>query len=305
MADFIPPRNEVPELAKSIKVISSISGERAARVSARENSSGRQSPEAAASPASPHPSSSTRSVPIDTPKHPEQPSTPVKRQIVCFSFYKVMPEWRRLQAAEKAAHKASFADVLARWNKPGEFLSLTYSTVGTRGDVDMCLWSIGYAVEELNRMRSELMGTPLGGWLTSPHNFLAMTKRSQYQIDRPDESEGEGRGAIRPGGQKYIFIYPFWKTRPWYLLSPAERKRLMDEHIRIGLMFPRVKLNTTYSFGIDDQEFVVAFETNFPEDFLDLVQQLRETEISLYTLADTPIFSCVRLPAKEMLDRLG
>ena len=237
------------------------------------------------------------------PHDPSKP--PVKRQIVGFSFYKVMPEWRRLEPDTKASHKQAFADVLKRWNKPGEFLSLTYSTVGTRGDVDMCVWSIGYGVDELNMMRSELMGTPLGGYLTSPHNFLAMTKRSLYQIDREDESEGEGRGAIRPGGQKYIFIYPFWKTRPWYLLSLEERRRLMDEHIRVGLMYPRVKLNTTYSFGIDDQEFVVAFETNFPEDFLDLVQQLRETEISLYTLADTPIFSCVRVPPAEMLDRLG
>jgi chlorite dismutase len=234
------------------------------------------------------------------------PSKPaVKRQIVCFSFYKVMPEWRRLPAEERAVHKAEFAAVLAKWNRPGEFVSLTYSTVGTRGDVDMCVWSIGYDVDELNQMRSELLRTPLGGYLNSPHNFLAMTKRSQYQIGRPDESEGEGRGAIRPGGQKYIFIYPFWKTRPWYLLPITERKRLMDEHIRIGLSYPRVKLNTTYSFGIDDQEFVVAFETNFPEDFVDLVQQLRETEISMYTLKDTPIFSCVRVPAMEMLDRLG
>ena len=79
----------------------------------------------------------------------------------------------------------------------------------------------------------------------------------------------------------------------------------MDEHIRIGLSYPRVKLNTTYSFGLDDQEFVVSFETNFPEDFLDLVQQLRETEISMYTLKDTPVFSCVRLPVEEMLDRRG
>ncbi len=235
--------------------------------------------------------------------NPAKPA--VKRQIVCFSFYKVEPAWRRLPTEEKDAHRQAFAEVLKRWNKPGEFLSLTYSTIGTRGDVDMCVWSIGYAVEELNRMRSELMGTPLGGYLNTPHNFLAMTKRSQYQIDREDESEGEGRGAIRPGGQKYIFIYPFWKTRPWFLLSAAERKRLMDEHIRIGLLYPRVKLNTTYSFGIDDQEWVVAFETNFPEDFLDLVQQLRETEISLYTLQDTPIFSCVRLQPEEMLKRLG
>ena len=237
------------------------------------------------------------------PHDPSKP--PVRRQIVCFSFYKIMPEWRRLPKDERATHKSEFLDVLTRWNKPGEFLSLTYSTIGTRGDVDICVWSICYSVEEMNRMRSELMRTSLGGYLNTPHNFLAMTKRSVYQIDRPDESEGEGRGAIRPGGQKYIFIYPFWKTRSWYLLSMEERKRLMDEHIRIGLAYPRVKLNTTYSFGIDDQEFVVAFETNFPEDFLDLVQQLRETEISLYTLKDYPIFSCVRLKAPEMLDRLG
>jgi len=230
---------------------------------------------------------------------------PVKRQIVCFSFYRVLPEWRRLPAEEKAAHKALFREILDRWNKPGEFLSLTYSTTGTRGDCDFCVWSIGYALEELNRMRSELMASPLGGYLEVPHNFVSMTKRSQYQIDREDESEGEGRGAIRPGGHKYIFVYPFWKTRPWYLLSLAERKRLMDEHIRIGLKYPRVKLNTTYSFGLDDQEFVVAFETNFPEDFLDLVQQLRETEISVYTLKDYPIFSCVRLKPQDMLDRLG
>ena len=230
---------------------------------------------------------------------------PARRQVVCFAFYKVAPEWRRLPADVKAAQKAEFAAVLEKWNRVGEFVTLTYSTVGTRGDVDMCVWTIGYDITELNTMRGELMGTALGGYLTAPHHFISMTKRSQYQIDRPDESEGEGRGAIRPGGQKYNFVYPFWKTRPWYLLPMSERKRLMDEHIRIGLMYPRVKLNTTYSFGLDDQEFVVAFETNFPEDFLDLVQQLRETEISMYTLKDFPIFTCIRMTPMEMLDRLG
>ncbi len=251
------------------------------------------------------PASSSGSAPAVSSRPATHGGPAVKRQIVAFSFYKIMPEWRRLPAEERSAHKAAFLDVLQRWNRVGEFLSLTYSTIGTRGDADFCVWSICYSVEEMNRMRSELLATPLGGYLNTPHSFLSMTKRSQYQIDRVDESEGEGRGAIRPGGHKYIFIYPFWKTRPWYLLSMAERKRLMDEHIRIGLSFPRVKLNTTYSFGIDDQEFVVAFETNFPEDFVDLVQQLRETEISLYTLKDFPIFSCVRLSPQDMLDRLG
>ena len=297
MADFIPPKNEVPEKRLTQEALSSVSGERPAYRPAATP--------AVTAPASTYPVAEPAARPQSPYATQGHSAPPVKRQIVCFSFYKVMPEWRRLPEHEKQAHREAFVEVLNRWNKPGEFLSLTYSTVGTRGDVDMCVWSIGYGVDELNQMRSELMRTPLGGYLDSPHNFLAMTKRSQYQIDRVDESEGEGRGAIRPGGQKYIFIYPFWKTRPWYLLSAQERKRLMDEHIRIGLLYPRVKLNTTYSFGIDDQEFVVAFETNFPEDFLDLVQQLRETEISVYTLKDFPIFSCVRVPPMEMLNRLG
>src|SRR5688500_19088924 len=55
---------------------------------------------------------------------------------------------------------------------------------------------------------------------------------------------------------------------------------MMDEHIRIGSKYRSVKLHTTYSFGLDDQEFVVAFETDYPSDFLDLVQELRETKAS-------------------------
>ncbi len=287
MAEFLPPRHQVPQ---------PFSPRQATPLPPFAQASSSAPPAPSGRPAG---SESTAAAQLDLA------APPARRQIVCFSFYKLLPEWRRLPEADRTAHKSAFIAVFDKWNKAGEFLSLTYSTVGTRGDVDFCVWTIGYAVDELNQMRSELLRTPLGGYLNSPHNFLAMTKRSQYQIGRPDESEGEGRGAIRPGGQKYIFIYPFWKTRPWYLLSMSERKRLMDEHIRIGLLYPRVKLNTTYSFGLDDQEFVVAFETNFPEDFLDLVQQLRETEISLYTLKDTPIFTCLRLAPAEMLDRLG
>jgi chlorite dismutase len=244
-----------------------------------------------------------------TPEVAEQPAAAapkaVKRQTIGFTFFKIQPEWRRLPQAEKDAHRAAFAAVIARWNQPGRLLTLTYSTVGLRGDCDMVLWRICYSPEDLNDMTAELLATPLGGYLTTAYNYLSMTKRSQYLIGHEHEGQHDSRGSLRPGGQKYIFIYPFWKTRAWYLLPMEERQRLMNEHIRVGHLYPRVKLNTTYSFGIDDQEFVVAFETNHPEDFLDLVQQLRETEISPYTLKDTPIFTCIRMTAEDMLARLG
>jgi chlorite dismutase len=94
------------------------------------------------------------------------------------------------------------------------------------------------------------------------------------------------------------------KTRAWYLLPMSDRQTLMDGHIRIGNKYPSVKLNTTYSFGLDDQDFVVAFETDAPKDFLDLVMELRETESSKYTQRDTPIFTCVQMPIESVLDQL-
>jgi nitrite reductase/ring-hydroxylating ferredoxin subunit len=109
---------------------------------------------------------------------------------------------------------------------------------------------------------------------------------------------------LHPSESKYFFVYPFVKTREWYQLPLEERQKMMEEHIRIGRKYPSVKLNTTYSFGLDDQEFVVSFETDEPADFLDLVMELREAKTSLYTLRDTPIFSCIAMGLREALDTL-
>ena len=122
--------------------------------------------------------------------------------------------------------------------------------------------------------------------------------------DRDAGQEGK-RLTVVPGKSKYIFVYPFLKTREWFLLTKAARQGMMDEHIEVGHRFPSVKLNTTYSFGLDDQEWVVAFESDKPEDFLDLVMALRETEGSRYTLRDTPIFTCLFMSPREALDALG
>ena len=122
-------------------------------------------------------------------------------------------------------------------------------------------------------------------WCEVPYSFLAMTKPSEY-------SE-ESRLEVRPAHGKYLFVYPFVKTRAWYALPADERWRIMQDHIRVGREYPSVDLNTSYSFGLDDQEFVVAFETDNPADFLDLVQRLRTTESSSYTLRDTPTFTCI------------
>jgi NAD(P)H-dependent nitrite reductase small subunit len=141
----------------------------------------------------------------------------------------------------------------------------------------------------------------MGPYLSLPHSFLAMTRRSQYV----SPEEGSARLHLHPAESKYFFVYPFVKTREWYQLPQEERQAMMDEHIRVGRKYPSVKLNTTYSFGLDDQEFVVSFETDEPADFLDLVMELREAKTSLYTLRDTPIFTCISMSLADTLNSLG
>jgi nitrite reductase/ring-hydroxylating ferredoxin subunit len=133
-----------------------------------------------------------------------------------------------------------------------------------------------------------------------PYSYLAMTRRSVYQSGE----EAGRRLELHPTNSRYFFVYPFVKTREWYQLPLDERQEMMNEHIRVGRKYPSVKLNTTYSFGLDDQEFVVSFETDEPADFLDLVMELREAKTSLYTLRDTPIFTCIAVSAREALNAL-
>jgi chlorite dismutase/nitrite reductase/ring-hydroxylating ferredoxin subunit len=221
-----------------------------------------------------------------------------RRQVVKFSFYSVDPAWRGLSAQEREEAKREVIAAVEGFSGPLQVRS--YSVVGMRGDADVLLWQIGERLEDVQQLAAAISGTAMGKHLAMPHSFLAMTRRSVYV----GQSEVRERTELHPADSKYFFVYPFVKTREWYQLPLDERQKMMEEHIRIGRKYPSVKLNTTYSFGLDDQEFVVSFETDEPADFLDLVMELREAKTSLYTLRDTPIFSCIAMGLREALDTL-
>lgn len=232
------------------------------------------------------------------------PLQPGRRQYVKFTFFKVAPEWRRLDPLRRERQIEEFRDAVDAWR--GRNLVRCYSTVGTRGDVDFMVWQVSYELDDIQRMASELLGTELAGWLTIPHSYLSMTKHSTY-VERYAGPTGDRatRLSLAPGDAKYLFVYPLTKVREWYGASKEERQEAMNQHMAIGATYSSVKINTTYSFGLDDQDFVVAFETDEPADFLDLVMDLRETEGSLYTVRDTPIFTCISAEPEAALDAMG
>jgi chlorite dismutase len=218
-------------------------------------------------------------------------------QYVAYTFFRVTPEWRRLPVEERAAAKDAFADAVEE--HAGRFDHLrTYSTTGVRPEVDFFLWKITERYEDLGELGAALNATPLAAFIETPYNYLATTRASQYTQARKPRK-------ITPHGLPYLVVYPFVKVRPWYALTEEDRQRAMDEHIRIGREeFPGIRNHTTYSFGIDDQEFMTAFECEEPADFMHLMLRLRDSEASAYTERDVPIFVGQHMPLREALDRL-
>lgn len=221
-----------------------------------------------------------------------------------YTFFKAAREWRSLLKDEKEAARMEFVHALDGV-RPGLRLQL-FSLVGIRGDADFMVLAGSAKLEPFQELVSALLSTRLGRYLDIPYSYLAMTRRSHYTGSHPRlDQEGVSGAASPPKPARYLFVYPFVKKRSWYGLPFAERQRIMGEHFRVGRKYPDIKINTGYSFGLDDQEFVLAFEGDDPADFLALVEELRGTEASKYTELETPIFTCLRCDAAQLVRLLG
>jgi chlorite dismutase len=218
-----------------------------------------------------------------------------ERTFAKFTFFKMDPAWRRRDEQLRAADKQEF---LAACEDFGIDRSLrAYSTIGTRGDVDLLLLSQSHNLDDIHTFHVVLGQSGLAKWAETPYSYLAMTKRSPY-------SDEQARPEICLSDRRYLFLYPMVKQRRWYGLAPEERGRIMKSHIEVGRRYPEITINTMYSYGIDDQEFVVGFEGDDPGEFLDLVNELRPTESSEYTELETPIFTCRAMSVAKALDAL-
>jgi chlorite dismutase len=218
------------------------------------------------------------------------------RTFAKFTFFKLDPAWRRREEEQRAADKREF---LAACEDFAIDRSLrAYSTIGTRGDADLLLLAQSPILEEIHTFHVVLGQSGLAKWAQTPYSFLSMTKPSPYS------EEESVRPEICTSKRRYLFLYPMVKKRQWYGLPLEERQRIMRSHIEVGRRYPEITINTSYSFGLDDQEFVVAFEGDDPGMFLDLVQELRPTESSAFTERETPIFTCVAMSVGRALDAL-
>jgi chlorite dismutase len=209
------------------------------------------------------------------------------------------PAWRRLTPEERERDTIDFRAAAERADQ--RLRQHSYSTIGLRSEGDLLLWRMAERLEDIEEASADMLRSGLGRWLTTGLSLLGMTRPSQY-VKRPTSQEQSMLEGIR---SRYLAIYPFVKSVEWYLTPAAERQRQMGGHMKIGRRYPQVRQLLAYSFGIDDQEFVVAYETDDLVSYQDLVRELREAEARRATVRDTPIITAIHRPLGEILAMLG
>lgn len=217
------------------------------------------------------------------------------RKFFNFVFFKADQKWRWLNEMAKEESAKEFISIIEASNVKYR----SYSTIGLKEDSDFLLWLMADKLDDTQDLIARLNNTVLGKYLDITYSFISLTKPSIYAPSSiPSFVKGE-----EP--MRYVIVYPFVKSREWYLLPFEERKRMMEEHAEVGRRFPNIKLNTTSSFGLDDQDFMLAFETDNLADFHDLVMQLRETQVSRYVVRDTPFLIGIYKPLADIIKDLG
>jgi chlorite dismutase len=212
----------------------------------------------------------------------------------------VSNEWRRLDERQRERDKAEFVSAV----EDTGIAVHAYSLVGTRADADLLLWVIADELDAIRAWESRCAATRLWAHSTRPYAYLAARRQSPY-LGEHRHAGGETERPVGPMGDlPYLVVYPMTKKRSWYALPREERTRIMAAHFATGHRYPDIRIHTGYSFGIDDQEFVVAFEVPDVRRFVALVSDLRDTESSSYTEREIPIFVGAAMPLADALDHI-
>jgi chlorite dismutase len=208
------------------------------------------------------------------------------------------PAWRRLDPEQRCQ---TAEELCAAITGTPAVRTFTYSTIGLKAGVDLVLWSLAASLAELEEKNAAVLRSGMGAWMTARHSFLGIIQPSQY-VNRATAQE---QSLFTGERSAYLIVYPFTKSTDWYLLGQEERQRVMNQHMKVGHRYRQVRQLLAYSFGVDDMDFLVAYETDDLASFGELVRELRGTESRRSTVRDTPILTGIHRPIEEITRLLG
>lgn len=210
------------------------------------------------------------------------------------------PAWRRLPDDLRAADAAAILAAEDVTTAAG-IRTLVYSSIGLEPGVDLVLLRLADRLDDLELAGARLARSGMGRWLQVRHSILGRITASQY-VTKPTDQE---RSILDGEPGHYLIVYPFTKTADWYLLGRETRQGVMNEHMRVGRQYRTVRQLLAYSFGLDDGDFLVAYDTDDIAMFGELVRELRGTESRRSTVNDHPILVGIRHELREVIELLG
>jgi chlorite dismutase len=214
-----------------------------------------------------------------------------------FAFYSFSDAYWRLDSSARAGlHEEWLGGLRAAAGKVD-----VYQVFPAESGTDLLVWSAVPVNEACSTAeffeRYARATNPMRAHVRPVDTLWGYTRPSQYTKTRSAQ-EIDPFAETR---QRYLVVYPFAKTTEWYLLGRESRQGMMNEHIRIGKTYEDISQLLLYSFGVQDQEFVVVYETPDLARFSDLVNELRGTDGRAYTLRDTPLHTAIYHPAEDTL----
>ena len=227
-----------------------------------------------------------------------------KSRFVSFTLYRVAPEWRQLPKEVRQEDKEQLENIIRQFSTLSKCQILAATTMGMMADADFMLFSITDRLEAVQGLATAIAKSEIGGYLTRKSDLIGLETERTTQEHVTGKQVGTEKDALSYR-HPYLFVYQIKKKHEWYRLPLQERQELLDEQLLIAAKYPTLKLNTASSFGLSEQDFIVVCQCENPQDYMELMQELRETKANSYTQNDAPILSGIKMRLNEVLDTLG
>ena len=221
----------------------------------------------------------------------------IEKSLNHFSTLRFTDDYWRLSSEGRAAMHGEWGEQL----RGTDVVTHCYQLAPMESSADLMVWSaVAVESEETPAHFFEALvkaTSRFRQYLEPKTTLWGFTRPSQYSKSRSRQQIEPFQTARAP----YLIIYPFTKTSDWYLMNQEVRQGMMNEHIRIGKQYASIKQLLLYSFGLQDHEFVVVYETDDLSLFSTLVRDLRSTEARRFTLSDVPVHTGIYRPPEDPL----
>ena len=211
-----------------------------------------------------------------------------------YLFFDLDSKFYQLSEKDRASQKRAFVSILLAKES---MIIESYATLGLKTKTTFMLWVRGKDPDSIQELVRDIARSQFGASLQLSYSFFGIARESKYsgRHGKPEQTMQNFSDRM-----PYFIVYPFTKTTQWHQMSFEDRRQIMGEHVKVGLCYETIRQCLLYSYGIDDYEFVVSYETTDLVKFQDLVVDMRQTKSRLYTQTDIPIFTCIHKPIKDL-----